>query len=225
VASRHWQLFKTKFNEPKNMKLKNFILGLAVGIGLAVSAGAQVVDVFNGTRALQVVLPSEFGSGLSPLTNQFVDLVGYAGRGELIVTIATNCPVATTGGGNFNVEVQTSPDTNVWTDISNYAFINGTTAITYTNLYFGSNYWTVDNFLLPGTVTTPSAGTAGFATPYLAPLAFTNTASTNIMANSGTYIYGINLTDSPRYLQVIFRNSTAAKTNTVGVQLIGTRAF
>jgi len=153
-----------------------------------------------------------------------VDLIGFGGRGILLFNVNTNL-TGGNGGGAFCVDVQTSPDTNVWTDLSNYALITNSTSIIYTNLYLGTNYATSDSFLLPYTATTPTAASAGYSTPYPAPFAFNNNAKTNFVNFTGNYAIGINLTDCPRYLHVILLNVTATSTNSISANLIGTRAF
>ena len=205
------------------MKFNKIVtLGLAVA-GLAFSAVAQN-DLFSTTRLLQVVPQQTFVSGQSPLTNAWVDLIGYSGRGVILFSAGTNAPTAAGGGGGLAVQVQTSPDTNTWTDLQNYALITSQTSVTYTNLYYSTNFITTDLYLQPWTTTTPTAATAGWATPYSAFNLFTNTASTNLL-NSGGIVYGINLTDCPRFLHVVLLNATSAKTNTVSGWLFGPRTI
>jgi hypothetical protein len=61
----------------------------------------------------------------------------------------------------------------------------------------GTNVWQ-----MPGTVTTPTAATAGWATPYLVPPTAATAAITT--TGGGTWTLGINLQDCGRYLSVLW---------------------
>ena len=202
------------------MKLNKWIIGLTAAIGLAGTAGAQV-DAFNLVRVENLINPASaiFG-GANSVTNYVSDNTGFYGRGIILVNVNTNIAG---GGGATTIAVQVSNDQTNWANLSNYAIITAPTAITYTNTYFGgTNLTATDNFLLPFTITTPTAYSFGSQTPWPAPNVFTNTASTVALNISGNYVIGVNLTDNPRYLQTIITTATS-KTNVVTAALLGFR--
>lgn len=203
------------------MKFTKNIIVLAAVCALAFCSTARAQnDAFNTVRTANIGSVSAIGIGGTPLTNGPVDIVGYMGRGNVLITTFTNG----TGGGNLYAAVETSPDSTNWTQLANYALISSTTAVTYTNTYYGSttNLVVSDNFLLPGTITTPAAASGGFSTPYLSPLLFTNTGTANVSKN-GNYIIGINLTDSARYLHVVWTGSATNGNTFVNAVLQGYR--
>ena len=201
------------------MKFNKWILGLAA-VGLAYTASAQV-DAFNIVRVENLINPASaiFG-GANSVTNYSSDQTGYYGRGIILVNVNTNI---SGGGGASTIAVQVSNDQTNWVNLNNYALITAPTAITCTNTYFGgTNLIATNNFLLPFTITTPTAYSFGSQTPWPAPNTFTNTASTVAIPVSGNYVIGINLTDNPRYLQTIV-TTASTKTNVVTATLLGFR--
>jgi hypothetical protein len=191
----------------------------------ALSAGAALDnDVFSTVRSLPIGTAGMLTQNLPLTTNGPVDLLGYTGRGQILLTTGTNGA----GAATITATIQTSPDTNTWTGLGNFALISSTTAINYTNLFFNTNTVVTDNYLLPFTATTPTASTAGWATPYPAPLLFTNAAGAITVTAKGTYVVGINLTDAPRYLQVVWTVTGVTGTNGntfVGATLQGNRIY
>ena len=205
------------------MKFTKLIIGMSAIAALCVSvARAQTYDTFSATRTANIGSVSAIGIGGTPLTNGPVDIVGYMGRGTVLLTTFTN----STGGGNLYAAIETSPDSTNWTQLANYAVVTSPTSVSYTNMVFGSstNLVVTDNFLLPGTITTPTAASSGFTTPYLAPLLFTNTGTVNVSKN-GNYLIGINLTDSARYLHVVWTGSATNGNTIVNAVLQGTRVI
>jgi hypothetical protein len=148
-----------------------------------------------------------------------VDLTGYFGRANLLLTGYSN-----TNGATLTATLTASPDNTNWVAVSYASAVS--TAIIYTNMFYGgTNLSVTDTFLLPGTVTTPTASSSGFATPYWAAITWTNTAAISVIG--GTVLVGINATDTPRYLRVIWTANDVAYTNTavVSATLTGYRAF
>jgi hypothetical protein len=195
------------------MKINKFILGICVAL-LAVSANAQ--DTFGTTRTLQVAKPTAVAAATATNT---VDLVGFYGRANILLTGYTN-----TTGSTLTATLTASPDNTNWVAVSYASAVS--TAIIYTNMFYGgTNLSVTDTFLLPGTVTTPTASSSGFATPYWAAITWTNTAAISVIG--GTVLVGINATDTPRYLRVIWTANDVAYTNTavVSATLTGYRAF
>lgn len=106
-------------------------------------------------------------------------------------------------GGTLTAQLYGSNDKTNFTAISNYALISTPTGIIYTNYQYGSAQLSTNNYLLPGTIVTPTPATAGFATPYVNPLPFTNTGAIT-MTTSGYYKVGLSINDYPRYLYVVW---------------------
>ena len=209
------------------MKFNKFILGLAVaGAMLAQTASAQV-DVFKSTRTLVVQTPVTLATALT--TNTSVDLIGYQGIVKLDLMVNTNGASGATGNtpgaGTLTATIYGSTDLTNWAAISYSKAVN--TGIIYTNsaLGNGANVYFTDTFLLPGTVTMPTASSSGFATPYLASIAMTNQTAISITGSGFTQV-GFNATDAPRYLQVVWTGTLDKTTNAVvGALLTGQRAF
>lgn len=185
--------------------IKNTLLGLAVVIlALAMPAAAAIDDdVFTTTRTVLIGTPGQLVHNILLTTNGPVDLLGYTGRGQIILNVATNMTVL----GTVTATIETSPDSTNWTGLGNFALINSATSVSYTNLYYGgTNLIVTDSFLLPYTATLPSAASAGFSTPYPAnSIPFTNAAGAITVSSMATpFIVGLNLTDNPRYIHVIW---------------------
>ena len=123
------------------------------------------------------------------------------------ITITTNISIGTNytlalGGGTLTATILFSDDQTNQSDLANIAIISSPTAIYYTNYYFaGTNLVITNNFLLPGTITTPVAATAGFATPFLASLPFTNSGA--ITLSPGCSEFAVHLGSAKRYLHLI----------------------
>ena len=201
------------------MKFNKWILGLTV-CAATFAASAQE-DAFNLVRVENLINPASaiFG-GAQSVTNYVSDQTGWFGRGFILVNVNTNIAG---GGGATTFSVQVSYDQTNWVNLNNYALITAPTAISYTNTYFGgTNLTATDNFLLPFTITTPTASIFGSQAPYPAPVLFTNTAATVAIPTSGNYIIGFSLRDNPRYLQTIV-TTVSSKTNVVTATLLGFR--
>ena len=207
------------------MKFNKFILGLAAVSMLTIAASAQ--DAFKSLRTVIVQTPVTLATALT--TNTTVDLVGYQGIVKLDLIVNTNGASGATGNvpgaGTLTATIYGSNDTNTWTAIAYSKAVN--TSINYTNSALGAatNVYFTDTFLLPGTVTYPTVYSAGFATPYLVPVAMTNQTAITI-SGSGVTEVGFNVTDAPRYLQVVWTGTLDKTTNAVvAAVLTGFRAI
>jgi hypothetical protein len=209
------------------MKFNKFIIGLAVVAALVSVqvASAQVgFDTFAGTRSLVIGAPSLWATtaGINTVTNGPVDIVGFSGRGCIYLT-------SVIPGGTLTAQVYTSPDSTNWTALANYAAITSATSVSITNSYptgVGTNLVVTDSYLLPYTATTPTAFSAGFNTPYPLYNQWTNTGAVTATSN-GTRVIGINLTDSARYVQVVWTGTGTATngTSVLGSLLNGIRGY
>lgn len=199
-------------------KFKTFLsrgfnsLGCAVltaGLLLAASLPARAqFDLFGGPRTFVIMSPQAITTTAS---NAPVDIHALDGIAKVDIFCVSN-----TGGGTLTITAYTSPDTTNWTALANYASATSTTVIG-TNFYYGGQLKSTNTVLLPGTITTPTATTAGFATKYLLSAPFTNSAAIS-QAGSGVVQIGFNVSDKDRYFSIQFTGST---NYTVGALLTG----
>lgn len=173
---------------------------MAAALTLAPSARAQVgFDIFGGTRTAVLQQPTNilFSAGGTNMSNP-VDIRLFTGVALLNIHATTN-----QAGGTITANIASSPDLTNWTALANYALATPTSVI-YANTFYGTGTPIATNiWLLPGTVTTPVAATAGFATPYLVPAPFTNSGAITVNPNGITSI-GLNIDDAGRYLKLTF---------------------
>lgn len=204
--------------------MKKILLGIAVAVMAAVSAQAQLgFDTFSATRSYVLATPFNIGAGSGIVTNNAFDALSPIGIATLDVTTCTNTG---TTGGTLTLTLQTSVDSTNWTSVQNIAFINSTTSIAITNGFYGSssNLYATDLVLLPGTVTTPTSASSGWATPYLAKLPFTNSGALSVAA-TGNYKLGFNIKDQQRYLRTIWTPGGTATNFTASAVLTTVSQF
>lgn len=198
--------------------MKKLILAVvAVGL-LAVTASAQTYDLFTGTRVIALGQAQNLVPGASLVTNGPVDHVRLTGRVLLAFCTTTNTGAT---GGTLTATVYGSPDQTNLTAVTSMAVVTPTT-LSYTNgLYGGTNLVANNSVLLPGTVTYPNVASGGWATPYLAPAAFTNTGAITLTANKTT-LTSFNVDDQSRYLYVVYNTGGTVTNFTSTALLIGT---
>lgn len=178
-------------------------------------------DLFSVPRYF-VYGPTNLKVATAVYSNAPIDLLPMTGIGNLLITCQTN-----TGSNGMicTATIYTSTDATNWTSVSNFALITNNTSLIFTNTtYGGFNAGSLTNtntVLLPGTVTTPNAASAGFATSYLAPILFTNAAGAISMQISGETLIGLNLDNLGRYLSVAFTPTGTTTNETVGFVLQG----
>lgn len=206
------------------MKFNKILLTLAAVAALTIPTAARAQsDAVDSTSSLIIATPGPWATvaGVNSVTNGPVDLLGFSGRGALYLMTSTNA------GGTLTAQAYTSPDSTNWTALANYMVINSTTSRSITNSYptgVNTNLVVTDNYLLPYSVATPTASSAGFNAPYEVYNAWTNTGAVTVTA-AGVYVVGINLTDSPRYLRVVWTGTGAATNGStiLGAFLTGKR--
>ena len=130
----------------------------------------------------------------------------YEGVAKIDIVTLTNgsCSAAT-------LQIYTSPDWTNYTALANYAVATSNNVI-YTNTYYATTLYGTNILMYPGTITTPTASTAGFATKYLLPAPFTNSGS--ITLSTGLKTIGFVIPDQARYIQFVY-TFTGSSTNTV----------
>ena len=173
------------------------IITVTAMLVISFSAFAQF-NQFQEPRTVVLVYPQI----VSATSSNFVtDIHGFEGVAKIDISFLTN-------NGTSTLAIYTSPDRTNWTALNNFAVATSNSVI-YTNLYYGSATPLATNIIMyPGTITTPSASSAGFATKYILPSPFTNT--TLATANGLTTI-GFVIPDAARYIQ--FNDTVAAGSN------------
>jgi len=199
---------------------KNLLLVAAIGLASVLTASAQLgFDSYNTLRTYVLSYPSNYAA-ITLTTNQAFDTLNPVGVAAVDIFTATN---SGTAGGTLTFTLQGSSDTTNWSNCTNLAFISSYTASYITNFYYGgTNLIATNSVLLPGTTTSPTAWSAGFATPFLKPLPFTNSGALTVNP-PGFYKIGFNVKDQNRYLRCIWNaggtisNYTAGATITTSV--------
>lgn len=177
--------------------LRNLLATAVLVVGLSASAQSSF-DAFGGMRTL--VWPAVVTG--ATFSNAPMDLRLFTGIVNLNFGGMTNV-----NSGTLTATVEVSNDLTNYTSIANVA-IATQTAINYTNSYYAANSMIATNtYLLPGTLTTPTASSAGFATVYVAPAQFTNTPGAFNVLTNGTYAIGFKVDDQPRYLHIKWTTS------------------
>lgn len=182
------------------------LLVVAVALASVVPAKAQL-DFFGDPRTLIVTSNQVLTATRS---NDVVDLHGWVGTVKLDLGSSTNSQT-----NQVQVQLYGSNDRTNFTTITYALGVTYQTIIT--NLYYGSGTpLATNNYILAGTVTTPTAATAGFATKYISQAPFTNTGAITFVGNTTV---GFEIADAPRYLQLVW--TISSQTNGVSAVLTG----
>lgn len=204
-------------------KTFSFLIVLALLAVAAVSASAQSFDLFGSTRTLQLGTPFKMTTSgqATALATNTVDIRSFDGIGILnLVVVSNSADVATTPA--LIATIEDSADTTNYTALTTIAVATSTSiAITNSSLGVGTNIAVTDTFLLPGTFTTPTASSAGFATRYLSPAAFTSLGTQTNGSSSAVYQYGLNLNDVRRYLRIRYSFTGSNLNYSLGATLTG----
>lgn len=201
------------------MKFNKWILTTAAVFGLAAAVQAQ--DVFASTRTVVLSAPATLATiGTTYTTNGPIDVRQFGSKVAIDIFSVTNAAAAT-----ITATFQTSDDKTNWYALPNYAKATATSVST-------TNYWNSysnvvsQTVLIPGVWTTPTAASAGWATPYLAPATYTNSGACDVSLNGYTKL-AYPVRDGRQYLRVIWTQSGGAgATNaTVGVTVTGPGTF
>lgn len=178
--------------------------GLLVGALLAALALAPLAaraqfNQFAEPATLVLAFPTNAaGLLVGNQTNGWVDTHGMLGIATVTFMTASNAP-----GGTLTATLEQSDDALVQVAGPSYALAT-LTSVNYTNNYYATNGPVATNsFLLAGTVTTPSASLAGFATPYLLPAPFTNTGAITVTPR-GVFQVGYDIAAARRYVRVVW---------------------
>lgn len=156
------------------------------------------------------------GFASATVTNSWVDTHGMLGQAAINLFVVTNA------AGSVTATLEGSNDATNALSFGTYA-VATSTAVTYTNTYYPTAFNVTNTYLLPGTVTTPSAATAGFATSYLAPWDYTNTGAVT-PALKGVTRLGYQVQDKPRYVRLIWTTSGSLTNLTAAATITGRKA-
>jgi hypothetical protein len=193
--------------------LKNILTASLVFAGLAAHAEGSL-DLFGPVR-VAVISPLAaqiLGSTATGITNQPVLLRQCVGIAAVHVMDLTN-----NGATGLTLTLQTSYDTTNWNNLSNYA-VGTLTSIITTNGYYGApGLFSTNVEVRPGTSVNPVAGTAGFATPYLLPAAFTNSGAYSITTSNAVVAWGVR--DQGTYLRAVWSFSGTTTNVYYGAEL------
>ncbi|MDE2019957.1 MAG: hypothetical protein KGJ13_06465 [Patescibacteria group bacterium] len=196
------------------MKLFKLSMATAILAAATLTASAQIgFDSYKAMRIYSFGSPVWFQPGTAAYTNGPIDKVGLTGTGTILFAPSTNAAAQTT----ITATVYQSNDQTNWTAVPNYSLATATSLIV-TNFSYGvgtnSSGWltATDTILLPGTVTTPGAASAGYATPYITYNPFTNSAAVTLTSGKPAAI-GVNLNDAYRYLEIVYAAGGSGGTN------------
>lgn len=192
--------------------LKNLILASAVCVAAILPASAQFNPYGEG-RLIVMGYPITLRTdGLSKgITNNPINIRDTDGVGFITLACQTN-----SGVGTLTCTIQQSPDLTNWTTLANCA-ISTSNAITSTNFGYGyTNAPAATNqVLLPGTVVSPNASTAGFATGYVLPAQFNSNAVVTMSTNLAATV-GFIVNDAQQFIRTTW-SATGAHTNYDGI--------
>ena len=192
------------------MKFNKWIFTILAVASLCCTVARAQFDLFGAPRSLVLAAPGTSVAALA--TNGPIDIHGYVGIAVVDITSSTNPP-----GGSCTAQLFTSNDQTNYTAVTYASAVSSSVIVT--NLMYGStNMLATNTMFAPGTVTTPTAGTAGWATTYLAPAAMTNTAAVTITSKA-YYELGFNADDAGRYLYIVWTPTTS--TNAVSAMFKG----
>lgn len=192
--------------------MKKFLLIAASVITLGLSTAQAQPDLFALTRAVELSTPATLNTiGTATTTNGPIDVRHLDGKLVIDVFSLTNA-----GNAVVTATFQTSDDGTNYVAIPNYAKAIRTSVST-TNYWSGYSNAVSQTVLVPGTWTTPTAYSAGFATPYLAWSPYTNSGAIDVSIKGYTRI-SYPVEDGRQYLRVIWTQSggTGATNVTVG---------
>ena len=182
------------------MKTNKIIMLILAVASLSLPAFAQrSTDLYGAPRSIVLSSAQNFVNGSAVVTNGPIDVRLLDGTALVTIFSATNTG---TTGGTMTAQLYGSQDQTNLTALT-YSLATAT-SVSYTNYWYDTNgLKATDVYLLPGTITTATASTAGFAGSYLVPAPFTNTGAITCSAKYPTQV-GVIIGDAPRYLYIVW---------------------
>jgi hypothetical protein len=204
--------------------LKTSILAAVLAATVCVQSAYAQIDYWGQTRSLVLAPPTLIASTSILVTNSPVDVKDLGGVARVDFSLYTNSACAVKA-----LLYHSANPTNGWVALTNYASATSL-AETITNYYLfalaGTNNsvgdYVTNNWNIPGTITVPTAYTAGWATPYVLPAPFTNQNAVTLNGQTITSI-GLPIDDALRYLMVVWQTSGTATNAEVSANLIARR--
>lgn len=196
-------------------------------VGVATPAFGQL-DMFGQPRF--VVLDSGTTiittTAAITVTNNPVDIHGFEGVAAIYLSCLTNSS-SSTGVSNLpSYWVEQSSDLTNWSQLTACAVASSASSVVTFMNSATNNLLATNVYLLPGTVTTPVASTAGFASQYLSPAAFTSTSSVFTNSTSGgTAVIGFFVGDAKRYLRTASRVPSGTNNSSFSAILIARKQY
>lgn len=187
----------------------------AVALTTFTAAAQRGFDSFNVPKTGILNNGQNYGPVTGAITNGPFDIRVLDGIASVDVFYETN--VGTTGG-TMTLTIQASSTTNGFANVTGLAFVNSTTAITYTNSA-STNIFATDTFLIPGTYTNQNVVLNGVAGWALLPPAYTNTGALTLPIGFSKVGYAVD--DSARYVQFIFQPGGTVTNCTTAAELTG----
>jgi len=202
----------------KNLKTLLMVAAIA-GLVTAQALAQRGEDLFGPVRTIVLSGPTIIAASATPMqTNGPIDTHGFVGVATLDIATCTNA------GGAMTLQFYTSPDQTNMTTLANYA-LGVSSSLSYTNLMYGSNTLiATQTTIAPGTITTPTSATAGWATTYIVPALFTNTGAITVTAKAD-YQVAYNVADAARYLYAVWTPTGSLTNNYVSVIFKGYRQY
>lgn len=198
------------------MKKNKFFILLISLFAFALSAQAQLAyDIFGSSRVANVTPIQNLSVGTALATNT-IDIGILEGKASLLIYATTNTG---TTGGTLTATLYSSFDRTNFTAVSTYALATASTITTTNRYYGGTNLTSSTSYLQPGVWTTPTASAAGWATPYLNPAMFTNSAAITLSPTTTANI-GISVADLGRYLHIVYATGGSVTNFTVGAVIV-----
>lgn len=185
-------------------------------VALAPAPAQAQYDLYAMPRVYVLSPPQVLTNGVN-LTNGAIDIHGCVGIASVIFSV-TNVSNAAQVDYSY---LQTSSDTTNWTFLSSCSSATATTVNVTNTLYGSTNLVATNVYLIPGTLTTPVAATAGFAgSPYLVPQPFTNNSVLCTNLGTGTFMIGFDVADASRYVRIIHSPTGGTGTNFFGAAVL-----
>ena len=183
------------------MLKKLSLIGVALLACVSGAFAQSGFDYFQAPRTI-VITPPKLFTGSTIWSNVPVDLHGSVGVAKVDIGILTNG-----AAGALDIKAYSSPDLTNWTIIGSCSVVSNTTAFAITNNTYASTLQTTNTYEYPFLAITPTASSAGFATPYTFPYPFTNSFTIDAKAG-GSFEVGFQAADVNRYFSLQYAGAS-----------------
>ena len=183
------------------MKFLKFTLALFLTV-FALTALGGSFDQFAGPRFVVLSSGTDLTnhSGTLTASNSVVDIHGYDG----VAAVYFNAQAYAGSGGKIYAYLEDSADGTNFFMLTNVAAAVSATYNMVNYAYSTNGFTATNSYLLPGTVTTATASSAGFAGTYLAPAAFTGYGVLCTNVSTANAVLGFPIQGARRYLHIAY---------------------